>query len=115
MNEIRPGNEELRNEAPPGRPYRSETDTALRSILRDNPDASFRTIAATLSISPETVYTHMLQIGYTLQSLRWIPHGMTSELKHVHFDLCWQLLSKLRAHAHDNWGHLVTGDESWFY
>jgi hypothetical protein len=29
--------------------------------------------------------------------------------------MCLQLLPKLRADAHDNWGHLVTGYETWFY
>jgi hypothetical protein len=29
--------------------------------------------------------------------------------------MCLQLLPKLRAHAHNNWRELVTGDESWFY
>jgi hypothetical protein len=27
--------------------------------------------------------------------------------------MCLQLLPKLRAHAHNNWHDLVTGDESW--
>jgi hypothetical protein len=70
MNEIRRGNEELQNEGRPGRPYRYETDTALRSIPRDDPNASLRTIADTLLISPETVHTHMSRIDYTLKSLR---------------------------------------------
>jgi hypothetical protein len=47
-NEIRCGSEELRNEGRPGRPYRYKTDAALRSILRDDPNASLRTIADTL-------------------------------------------------------------------
>jgi hypothetical protein len=50
-----------------------------------------------------------------MKSLRWIPHALTSELRQVRFDLCLQLLPKLRVHAYDNWRHLVTGDESWFY
>jgi hypothetical protein len=50
MNEIRRGNEELRSEGRPGRPYRCETDAALGSILRDDPNASLRTRADTLSI-----------------------------------------------------------------
>jgi hypothetical protein len=109
MNEIRRGNDRLRNERRPGRTHRYETDAALRSILRDDPNASLRTIAGTLSTSPETVRTHMLRIGYTQKSLRWIAHALTSELKQVRFDLCLQLPPKLRAHAHDNWRHLVTG------
>jgi hypothetical protein len=59
MNEIRHGNEESRNEGRPDRPYRYEMDVAHRSILRDDPNASLRSIADTLSISPETVRTHM--------------------------------------------------------
>jgi hypothetical protein len=112
MTEIRRGNEELRNEGRPGRSYRHETDAALCPILRNDPNASLRTISVTLSISPRTVRTHMSQIGDTLKGLRWIPQALTSELKHVRFDLCLQLLPKLRAHMHDNWRHLVMGDEN---
>jgi hypothetical protein len=88
MNEIRRGNMELRNEGRPGRPYRDETDAALRSILRDDPNASLRTIANMLSISRETVLTQMSWIGHTLKSLRWIPSTLTTGLKQVRFDLC---------------------------
>jgi hypothetical protein len=112
MNEIRPGNEELRNEGRPGRPCRYETDAALCSVMRDDPNASLRTIADTLSIDPDTVRTHMSRIGHTLKSLQWIPQALTSELKQVRFGLCLQLLLKFRADAHDNWWPLVTGDES---
>jgi hypothetical protein len=66
-----------------------------------------------ISDSPEGVLrTHMLRIGHTLKSFRWIPHALTSELKQVCFDLCLQLLPKLRAHAYDNWRHPVAGNES---
>jgi hypothetical protein len=68
-----------------------------------------------LSMSPETIRTHVSRMGCTLKSLRWIPHALTSELKRVRFDLCFQLFPKLRAHEHDNWWRLVTGNESWFY
>jgi hypothetical protein len=63
MNEIRRDNEELRNEGHLGRPYCSETDAALRSIPRDDLNASFRTTADMLSIFPETVRTHVSRIG----------------------------------------------------
>jgi hypothetical protein len=114
MNEIRRGSEELRNEGRPGRLCRSETDAALRSILRHDPNGSLRTIADTLSISPETVCTHISQIDDTLKSFRWIAHALASELKQVRLDLFLQLLPKPRAHADDNWRHPVTWDESWF-
>jgi hypothetical protein len=54
-------------------------------------------------------------MGSIMKSLQWIPHALTSELKQVRFDLCLQLLPKLRAHVQENWRHLATGDESWFY
>jgi hypothetical protein len=38
-----------------------------------------------------------------------------SELKPIRLTMLIQLLPKLRAHAHNNWHRLVTGDESWFY
>jgi hypothetical protein len=115
MNEICHGNEEVGNEERPGRPSRCERGAAICSVLRDDPNASLRTIAGMLSISPETVRTHMSRIARTLKSLRWTRHAPTSELKQVRFDLCLQLFPKLSAHAHDNWRHLGTGDESWFY
>jgi hypothetical protein len=40
---------------------------------------------------------------------------MTRELKQSRFDLCLQLLPKLRAHAHDNWRCLIAGNENCFY
>jgi transposase len=115
ITEVRRGNEELRNEGRPGRPCRHEIDAVIRSILRDEPNASLRTIAERLAISPETVRTHLSRIGYTLKALRWIPHTLTSDLKQVRLTMCLELLPKLRAHAHNNWRELVTGDESWFY
>jgi hypothetical protein len=51
MNEIRRGNDELRNEGRPGRPNRYETDAALHSIMRDDPNASLQIIMDTLSMS----------------------------------------------------------------
>jgi hypothetical protein len=86
MNEIRRG-----DEGRPGRFYRHETDAALCSILRNDPNVSLRTISVTLSISPETVRFHTSRIADALKGLRWIPQALTSELKHVHFDLCLQL------------------------
>jgi hypothetical protein len=88
MNNIRRGNEELRNEGRPGRPDRYEADTSFRSILRDDPNASLRTIAETLTLFLEMVRIHMSRIGHTLKSLRWIPQALTSELKQIRFDLC---------------------------
>jgi hypothetical protein len=66
MNDIRRGNKELRDEGRPERPDRDERDAALRSILRDDSNASLRTRVDTLSISPETVRTHLSRIGDTL-------------------------------------------------
>jgi hypothetical protein len=80
----------------PGRPYRYETEAALRSILRDDPNASLRTIADTFSISPETIRTQVSRTGETLKFLRWIPHALTIKLKQIRFDLCLQFLPKLR-------------------
>jgi hypothetical protein len=108
VNESRRGNDELRNGGHPRRPYRYETDADLRSILQGDPNGSLRTISDTSSISPETIRIHILQIGDTLKSLRWITHALTSELNQVCFNLCLQLLPKLRAYAHDNWRHFVT-------
>jgi DNA-binding NarL/FixJ family response regulator len=70
IQEIRRGNEELHNEGRPGRRCRHEIDAAIRSILSDEPSASLRTIARTLAISPATVRSHMVGIGYTLRALR---------------------------------------------
>jgi hypothetical protein len=70
INEVHSGNEELRNEGRPGKPYRYETDVAIRSVLQEDPNASLRTIAETLLISPEMVRRHMSWMGHTLKTLR---------------------------------------------
>jgi transposase len=81
IREVRQGNQELRDEGTPGRPCRYETDEAIRAIPFNELTASLRTIAETLSISPETVLTHLSRIGDTMKALRWILHTATSELK----------------------------------
>jgi hypothetical protein len=51
-----------------------QIDAARPSILQENPNASVRTIAETLSISPETLRTDMSRIGDILRALMWIPN-----------------------------------------
>jgi hypothetical protein len=87
----------------------------IRLILQEDPNASLRTIAETRSISPETVGTQMSRAGWTLKTLRWIPHELTCELKRVRLTMCVQAHPNLRAHTHNNWRHLAAGGESWFY
>jgi hypothetical protein len=114
ISEIRRGNGELQNGGRPGKPDQHETDVAIRSILQEKPNALLRTIAEILSISPETIRTHMSRIGYTLKTLRWVPHAVTCGLKQVRLTMRLQLLPESRTHAHDSWQHLITGDEIWF-
>jgi hypothetical protein len=115
ISELCRGNEELRKEGRPGKRHRQETHAAIRSILQDDPNASLRAIAETLSISPDTIRTHVRRMGYTLTNLHWIAHALIYELKQVHLTMCVQLLPKARAHADDNSLHLVMGDKSLFY
>jgi hypothetical protein len=56
--------------------------------------------------------SHMARIGYALKAVRWIPHTLTSELKHTRVTMCVQLFPKLPPHAHDDWHDLVTWDEN---
>jgi hypothetical protein len=101
ISEVRRGKGELRKKGRPKRPcrhkYRHETDAAIQLILQQDLNASLRTIAETLSISPETVRTDMSQRGHPLKALHRIPQALTCELKQVCLSTCLQLLSKLRA------------------
>jgi nucleoside-diphosphate-sugar epimerase len=115
IQEVRRGNEELRNEGRPGRPPRHEVDASIRSILQDNPNASLSTIANASQTCPETVRNHMSRIGHVLKCLHWIPQALRSELKQVRKNVCLRMLPKLRAYARNGWHNIVTGDESWFY
>jgi hypothetical protein len=114
ISEVRRGNENLRNKGRPERPFRHETDAAIRTILQEDPNASLRTIAEILSISLETIRAHISRKDDPRRTLRWIPHALTWELRQVRLTMCLHLFPRLRAHAHDNWRHLVTGNESWF-
>jgi hypothetical protein len=81
IQEVRRGNEELRNEGRPGRSCRDEVDAAMRLILQDEPTVSLRTMAETLAISPETVRPYVARIRETLKAFGWSPHTMISELR----------------------------------
>jgi hypothetical protein len=86
IQEVRGGNEELRNEGPPGRPCRHEVDIAIRSILQDEPSVSLQTIAETLAISPETVRSHPIWRGLDRQittDLLIAMHGFASHSQSV--------------------------------
>jgi hypothetical protein len=80
---VRGGSEEPRNDGRPGTPHEQETDSAIRSILQEDTNASLRIIAETLSISRETVRLHMSRMRHTLKALRWIPHALSCEPKQV--------------------------------
>jgi hypothetical protein len=68
---------------------------AIRSSLQEDPDALLRAIVETLSISPETIRTHMSRIDYTLKTLRCIPQGATCGLKHGSFDNAFAVTSQI--------------------
>jgi hypothetical protein len=78
INEVRRVNEELRHEGRPGRPYPYEIDAVIGIILQEGSNGSVRTIAETLLIWSETRRRHMSPVGFTLKTLRWIPHTLTS-------------------------------------
>jgi hypothetical protein len=71
IQEVRRGNEELRDEGRPCTPCRYEVDAAIQSILEDEPKTSVWIIVEASLISPETVRTHMARIGSTLRAFRW--------------------------------------------
>jgi hypothetical protein len=51
-------------------------DATIRPIRQKDWNTSLRTIAETLSTSPETVRAHISRIDYNLKTLRWIPHTL---------------------------------------
>jgi hypothetical protein len=65
------------------RTYRPETDVVIWSTLQEDPNASLRTIAETMLMSPETDCTHVPRMGCTPKILLWISHALTCELKQV--------------------------------
>jgi hypothetical protein len=73
---------------------------AILSILQEDLKAQLNTLAETLSLSRETIRTQMSQMGYTLKTLRWIPHALTCELKHVLLTMwfsCFRSTARTRA------------------
>jgi fructose-1,6-bisphosphatase/sedoheptulose 1,7-bisphosphatase-like protein len=86
-------------------PHQHETDAVIRLISQGDLNASLRTIAETLSISPEVVRTLMSWTGSAPKTLLWISQALTCELKQIGSSMLLQLFPKLRAHEHaqDNW------------
>jgi hypothetical protein len=72
------------------------------------------TTAAILSLSPETVRTHMSWIGHTLNNVCWIPQVLTCELKHICSTMYLQLLLKLCVQTHEFGGILSQGTKANF-
>jgi hypothetical protein len=94
----------------PGRPDRHETDAAISSIPQEDPNALLGTITETISTSPAYVADRLRNEDFTLDSPRADLEADTGS-----FTISTQLLPKLCPHAHNDWRHLATGDESWFY
>jgi hypothetical protein len=54
-------------------------------------------------------------IGFRSFHLRWVSHLLTGDLRQKRKEYAKAMLPFLHAAECDDWHHLVTGDESWFF
>jgi hypothetical protein len=97
------------------RPIESLT-AQIKVLVYENCFVSARLIAETLQVSHSTVLKHLHEdLGLQSFHLRWVPHLSTPELKEQQHTYATEMIAVLLLAQKDDWHHLVTGDEFWFF
>jgi hypothetical protein len=98
-----------------GRPV-SDLAEAISKFLNEQPFSSTRYIAAQLRTSRNLVKRTLVEVlGMQKFSLRWVPHELTVAQKGQRVADSRRLLQALRADAANEFGNIITADESWYY
>jgi transposase len=116
MTELERGREDLRDAPRTGRPPLEDIDDPILDLVNKYPFESVRSIAQTLGLAASTVLRHLTgNLGYHSFHLRCVPHLMTPEIRENRKQTASEMLPILEEAARNNWKHLITGDESWFF
>jgi hypothetical protein len=105
----------LDDEIRAGRPI-SDLKEVISQMLGDEPYLSARILAKRLASNAHTIKTILARdLGMRKFTRRWVPHEVNSANKVQRVTKSKTLLTALLADAGENFKHVMTGDESWFY
>jgi hypothetical protein len=116
VREIQRGREDLHDEHRSGRLALDCIDTQTISILEKVPFESACSTAQVLNVDHATVLHRLHEkVRFKSYCLRWVLHLLTGELRAKCKELTGLIIPSREAARKDVWGHLVTGDEPWFF
>jgi transposase len=107
---------ELSDDPRSGRPRRSDLAEAISSMLAERPFLSCKLLVRQFRIAKATCL-RILREDLALQkfNLRWVSHRPDSTQKQNRVTFSRALLEVLRREQQNNFDHVITGDESWFF
>jgi hypothetical protein len=85
----------------PGRPPDAGLDEKILGALSDFPFHTTRSLARELKIPRSTIHMHLLNAGFVLKHLKWVPHSLSEARKKSRVEICQQLLDIYRKAKHD--------------
>jgi hypothetical protein len=99
-----------------GRKYDEELVFKISHRITENPYLSLRELAKLVSSNKDAVsrilhYVLCLSLRYS----KWIPHSLSVEQKTERVRISKQMLKLLQLDEKNNFSHIFTGDESWFF
>ena len=104
------GNLDLEDE--PGRGRKSSLDNdELREAVEANPETTTRVLAEDLGVSHTAVENHLAEIDKVKKLQKWMPHDLSEDQKAHRFDVCSNLLVRLKNEPFVD--RIVTVDEKW--
>jgi len=99
-----------------GRPLDQESVDAVKQCIDNERSLSIREVSRLTGV-PSGSIRHILidHLGLKKFMSRWVPHRLTDEQKALRVSLSRELLGSLGSMTRTQLGHVITGDESWFY
>jgi transposase len=107
---------ELSDDPRSGKPRRSDLAEAISSMLEERPFLSCKLLSRHFRIA-KAMCSRISRKDLALQkfNLRWVPHRLDSTQKQNRVTFSRALLEVLRREQQNNFDHVITGDESWFF
>jgi hypothetical protein len=94
----------------------SPVDEAMLAALAEFPFLSMCELSRRIYLRKSTAHRHLMQSPpFTVQHLRWVPHFLTAEQKHIRVQMAIEPLQVLSVQSTSQWHDIVTLDESCIY
>jgi transposase len=113
---FREGRTDLFDDPRSGRPMTHDLGQAIRSMLVERPFTSCKVLCRHFRVAKGTCLRILHdELGLKKLHLRWVPHTLDQAGKNERVTYSRALLEQLTEAQQDDFQHVVTGDESWFF